>query len=353
MQGKLHESREDTMKKATLRGAFAFAALLGGIAVVKAQTLADLDPPQALIDAAKKEGVVMLYTSMNDVNSKQLLTAFEKRYGVKGETFRAPTAPLVQRFATEFDGSGTQADIFSVASPLPFKKNPEWFAPLDRSFAPNLANWPASGVHERHYTWTNEILALAYNTEHIKPEDAPKTWAQIIDPKWKGRIVLSDPRAADNYMGWLDAIEASFGIEFLRKLGTQDFKLTPSGASGVQLVAAGSSLMNFPTIATFATPLIDKKAPIAVLYPSEPQLASARDIAVVAKAPHPNAARLFLNWTLSLEATKLYCSVNAVAVVGDPDGKAGCIPLKGAKEVNFEVSEERARMLARELGLQK
>ncbi len=341
------------MKPANALRIAGLAAALAFSTHAPAQTLADLEPPEALIKAAKAEGRLMLYTSMNDNNSRTLLNAFEKRYGIKGETFRAPTAPLVQRFAVEHDGNGVAADIFSVASPLPFKNNPEWFAPLDKSFAPNLANWPKEGVHERRYTWTNEILALAYNTEQVKAEEVPKTWADIINPKWKGRIVLSDPRAADNYMGWLDAIETAFGMDFVRKLGAQDFKLTPSGASGVQMVAAGAATLNLPTIATFATPLIEKKAPIAVIYPGEPQLASARDIAIVAKAPHPQAARLFLNWTLSLEATKLYCGVNAVAVVGDPDGKAGCVPLRGAKEVNFEVSEERVRTLTRELGLNK
>jgi hypothetical protein len=109
--------------------------------------------------------------------------------------------------------------------------------------------------------------------------------------------------------------------------------------------------MNFPTISSFTVPLIAKKAPIAVVYPEEPQLASARDAAVVAGAPHPRAARLFLNWIMSLEATRLYCSVSAVAIVGDPEGKAGCLPSQKAHEVNFNVSDEHARALTRDLGL--
>jgi iron(III) transport system substrate-binding protein len=313
--------------------------------------MANLEPPQALIDAARKEGLVNLYTSMNANLTRAFLNAFEKRYGIKGSFFRAPTVPLLQRFAAEHDGNGVVADVFSVSSPLPFAQHADWFAPLDPAAEPNLKNWPQRGVHKVSFTWTNEILALAYNTDEVKGADVPRVWTDALNPKWKGRIVLSDPRAADNYMGWLDAIESAHGADFLKKLATMDFKLTPSGASGVQLVAAGSVAMNFPTIGSFAAPLIAKKAPIAIVYPEEPQLASARDAAIVAKAPHRQAARLYLNWTMSLEATQLYCRLSPVAIVGDPEGKAGCLPSQKAHEVKFDVSKDRAHALTRDLGL--
>ena len=313
--------------------------------------IANLEPPQAQIEAAKTEGQISVYTSMNDTLTRAFLNAFEKRYGIKGSFFRAPTTPLLQRFAVEHDGNGVAADIFSVASPLPFAQHPDWFAPLDAATAPNLKNWPERGVHTVSVTWTNEILALAYNTDEVKAVDVPRTWADALNPKWKDRIVLSDPRAADNYMGWLDAIERAHGTDFLKTLSALNFKLTPSGASGVQLVAAGAVAMNFPTINSFTVPLIEKKAPIAVVFPEGPQLASARDVAVVVKAPHPQAARLFFNWILSLEATRLYCSLSSVAIVGDPEGKAGCLPSHHAQGVNFDVNEQRARALTRDLGL--
>ena len=320
-------------------------------APVRAQSLSDLDPPEALIKAARAEGAISIYSSMNEPTVAALLNAFEKRYGVKGSGFRAPTAPLVQRFALEFDGKGVAADVFSVASTAPFNAHPEWFAPLDASFAPNLANWPQKGVHANRFTWDNQLLALAYNTDEVKPADVPHTWTDMLAPRWKGRIVLSDPRAADNYMGWLDAIERAHGVDYLHRLAALDFKLTPSGASGVQLVAAGAMAMNFPTISTFTVPLVEKKAPIAVVYPTGPGLASGREVGVVSAAPHPNAARLFVNWTLSAQATKLYCSIADVPVVGDPDGKLGCVPSHNVEQVNFEVKEDRARVLTRELGI--
>jgi iron(III) transport system substrate-binding protein len=165
--------------------------------------------------------------------------------------------------------------------------------------------------------------------------------------------MLSDPQAADNYMGWLDALERAHGMEFLKKLAQQDFKLTPSGASGAQMVAAGAFAMNFPTITTFSLPLIAKKAPIAVVYPTGPLLVSARDTAIVAAAPHPNAARLYLNWLMSEEATRLLCSLTPTSIVGDPDGRLGCVPARGAQELIYEHSEERRQALTRAIGIAK
>ena len=316
-----------------------------------AQSLKNAEPPEALVKAAKTEGTVSIYSSMNEPAVKALLDAFAKRYGFGGTGFRAPTAPLVQRFALEFEGRNVAADVFSVASTAPYNAHPEWFATLDAQTLPNLSAWPQKGIHGNRFTWDNQILSLAYNTDEVKGADIPRKWTDVLAPKWKGRIVLSDPRAADNYMGWLDAIERAHGGDYLKKLAALDFKLTPSGASGVQLVAAGAMAMNFPTISTFVAPLVEKKAPIAVIYPEGPSLASGREVGIVINAPHPNAARLFVNWTLSDEGVRAYCGFAEIPVVGDPQGKLGCVPSHNVEQVDFEVKEDRAHTLTRALGL--
>jgi len=74
-----------------------------------------------------------------------------------------------------------------------------------------------------------------------------KTSSEVADPKWKGKILLTDPRVADNYMGWLDGMERRFRMDFPKKIAAQDSKLTQSGASDVQMVAAGAYPINFPS----------------------------------------------------------------------------------------------------------
>lgn len=329
----------------------ATAALAGGGAL--AQTGAHVEQPAALLAAARAEGGLMIYSSSDENQSRTLLAAFEKRYGIKGRFVRFPTGPLMQRFSTEYDAKNVQADILSVSSPLPYQRQPERFAKIDTGALPNLAHWPAGEIRGNHLVWTTEIVALSWNTEMLKPGEVPTKWSDLADPKWKGRFLLTNPTVADNYMGWLDAVERANGIDLLRQIATQDYKLTQSGASGAQMVAAGAHAFNAPTFTAFSTKLIQKGAPLKIQYMAGPKVVSPRSIAVVADAPHPNAARLFLNWLLSEEAMRLTCRISPTSIVADPDGKLGCVPARDGVAMRFDVPKERREALARALGVTK
>ena len=316
-----------------------------------AQSTADVEQPAALIKAAQAEGQLMLYSSSDENQSRTLLAAFEKRYGIKGSFIRFPTGPLMQRFSTEYDAKNIRADIVSVSSPIPYDQTPDRYITLDRTVLPNLAKWPDFKVAGKYTAWTTDLVALIYNTEQLKPGEVPKTWSDLADPKWKGKFLLTNPTVADNYLGWLDAIERALGVEFLRKLAKQETNLTQSGASGAQMVAAGSVLFNAPTFASFAAKLLEKKAPVAVHYPQGPAIVSPRNIAIVAGAPHPNAAKLYLNWLLSEEGMKLTCSISPTTLAMAPDSSRGCLAVPEGVAMRFDIPEERKRMLAKELGV--
>lgn len=306
--------------------------------------------PEALVKAAQAEGGFTLYSSSNEGHTKGLLAAFEKKYGIQGTYLRLAQTPLEQRFATEFDANRNQADVFSVSSPVPYETHPEWFEPLSAKTVPSLADWPARWQSKNYVTWQTNVIVLYYNTDQFA-QTPIRTWSEVADPRWKGKILLTDPRVADNYMGWLDGMERRFGMDFLRKIAAQDSKLTQSGASGVQMVAAGAYPINFPSFPDFSTQLIAKKAPLAIEYISDPMFVSMRGIGIVSKAPHPNTARLFLNWLLSPEGIRTACSIGNVSVAADPDGKLGCSPVRDPELVNYTLTEERQQELLRAIGL--
>lgn len=345
------------LERSCARALVCLAATAGLSAFAGSQALAQatgpVEPAAALVAAAKAEGALMLYSSSDEGQSRALLAAFEKRYGIKGRFVRFPTGPLMQRFSTEYDARNVQADVLSVSSPLPYQQRPERFAVLDKGALPSLARWPAAEVRGNHLVWTTEIVALAWNTEMVKPDEVPTRWAELADPKWKGRFLLTNPTVADNYLGWLDAVERANGPELLRRIATQDYKLTQSGASGAQMVAAGAHVFNAPTFTAFSTKLIAKGAPLKIQYMSGPKVVSPRSIAVVADAPHPNAARLYLNWLLSEEAMRLTCGISPTSIVADPDGKLGCVPARDGVAMRFDIPKERREQLARELGVTK
>ncbi|MCD6075902.1 MAG: hypothetical protein K0Q70_2785 [Rhodospirillales bacterium] len=336
-----------------LLAAGAVALTLSFIDAASAQGIGHVEQPDALIKAAQKEGKLMVYTSADESQTKPLFAAFEKKYGIKGDFVRFPTGPLMQRFASEADGKNVQADLLSVSSPIPYEDKPEWFADLTPQAVPNLAKWPASWVAKNHFTWTTEIVSLAYNTDLVPKGTQPTKWTDLTDPKWKGKFLLTDPQVADNYLGWLDAVEKVNGMDFLKKISIQDYKVTQSGASGAQMVAAGAHLFNAPTFPSFSNVLIAKQAPIAVQYMSGPSVLSPRDYGIVKAAPQPNAARLFLNWLMSDEGTKATCAIAAYSVTSDPEGKLGCIPVRDGMAMDFKVPEARKQALAKAIGVAK
>ena len=306
---------------------------------------------EALIKAAKAEGSIMLYSSSGEAQSKTVLAAFEAEYGIKGNFLRLTTIPLMQRFNAEYEGNDLQADVLSVSTTIPFIDHPDWWVNVDKAYAPNVQKWPSRWVKSKYISWSADAFNMAYNTELVPPGTQPKTYADLLDPKWKGKILLTDPRVADNYFGWLDGVEKAKGADYLRKVAALEMKLTQSGASGAQMVAAGAYAINFPTFPDFSTALKEKKAPIAVLALSEPLLVSERVIAVSNKAPHKNAARLFMDWVMSENGVKAACKNGSVSVVADPDGKLGCPQMHDPEPVEYVLTEERKKQLVRDFGL--
>ena len=204
---------------------------------------------------------------------------------------------------------------------------------------------------ELHQLVGRQLLHGLQHSDQVPVGARPKTYQDLVDPKWKGKILLTDPRVADNYFGWLDGLEKAKGADFLRKIAALQLKLTQSGASGAQMVAAGAYAINFPTFRDFSTALIAKKAPIAVFALTEPSLVSERVIAAVASAPHPNAARLFMDWVMSDNGVKAACKNGSVSIVADNADKFGCPAVKDVQAVSYILTEERKKQLVREIGL--
>lgn len=316
-----------------------------------AQEKVPADTPAALVKAAQAEGEFTLYASVSEVQIKILLAAFEKEYGIRSSYLRLVSVPLIQRFVTENDAGKNEADVFFDSSPEAFERYPQWFLSVDAQSVPNLSRWPAQWIGSRHITVQTSPFVVQRNTDQVTSAQVPRTWQEVLDPAWKGRIVLTDPRISNIYLGWLDAMEKHFGTAFLQKLAAQDFKLAQSGAAGAQMVAAGAYALNFPAYATFAIPLIQKKAPIATQIVTNPVLVNETSVAIPSGARHPNAARLFVSWMLSESSIRTACQSFPISTPGDPDGKLGCVAVDDPRPVNRAVTEDRKQFLLQQIGL--
>ncbi len=260
---------------------------------------------QALVDAAKKEGQVVWYTTLIlQQLGTPIAEAFEKKYGIKVEATRNDPGETALRLLNEHRAGNMQADVFDGS-----------FAPTTliregvlAKFQPDfVAGWPAELKDAGGY-WTAHRLTVitpGYNTSLVRPADAPKTWNDFLDPKWKGKMAWGINPGITAATGFAGLVLREWGEErgmaYLRQLAKQDITgLKVSARAVLDQVIAGEFPMALQILNDNAVISRNKGAPVAWI-PMNPAFASVSIISVTAKARHPNAARLLAEFVVSEE----------------------------------------------------
>jgi len=264
------------------------------------------DPWTAIEEAARKEGRLSFYHNMRPQGVEVLLEAFRAAYpGMQTEQIRLGSAPLIERFSTEFNAGRNLADVM-----LTFPDD-TMFAGVDKGgwaaqwTPPELAAFPPKV--NRH----NEIFAvhtsrnvIIWNKQRVKPADAPKEWSDLWDPKWKGRVGMDPPWRSIAVQG-LAALWVKNGIsDAAQKLKANDVRFFEGSAGVYQAVLRGDVMV--ATLADLPVePGLEDGAPIGFVYPKSGTAINDGYVMVNARAPHPNAGRLFINWLLSAKGQAL------------------------------------------------
>jgi iron(III) transport system substrate-binding protein len=282
---------------------FATAAL----AAAPAPTAATPD----LLDAAKKEGTVVFYTSIELQTAEKLGKAFEAAYpGVKVQVERNGCERIIQRLAQERGSNIHAADIVECSdmTALFNWKRQGWLAP----FVPaDVAKWPAD-QRDPDGCFATERLTLSpivYNTRLIKPEDAPKSYADLLDPKWKGKIVKAHPGYSGTIMTVTFEMARELGWDYFQKLGKQQVMQVQSAADPPKKVAQGERPIMADGGEYVPLQMIATGAPLAIVYPAEGSPSIPGGAGIMVDAPHPNAARLFAIYLFSREGQQLLADV--------------------------------------------
>jgi iron(III) transport system substrate-binding protein len=248
-----------------------------------------------LIDAAKKEGTVVFYTSIELQTAEKVGAAFEKAYpGVKVQVERNGAERIFQRLQQERDASIHAADVVEASDMtalFAWKAN-GWLAPFVPS---DVTRWPAD-QRDPDGCFATERFTLApilYNTKMVKPEEAPKSFADLLDPKWDGKIVKAHPGYSGTIMTVTFEIARDMGWDFFKKLGRQHVMQVQSAADPPKKVAQGERPVAADGGEYVPLQMIAQGAPLALVYPTEGTPSIPGGAAVMTDAPHPNAARLF------------------------------------------------------------
>jgi len=268
------------------------------------------DRDKRLVENAKKEGVVTLYSTLTVNDARALSDAFEKKYGIKVQAWRGGSEKIVQRALTEARAGRHDADAFEMNGPqmeILYREKilEEFYTPSFKDIPPN-----AFPKHKHYVADRFAFFVLAYNTNLIKAADVPKSYEEALDPKWKGKLGLE---ATD--VVWFAAVVKAMGedkgMAYFKKLAA----LKPDMRAGhillAELVAAGEIPLTLTAYNNNAETLKKKGAPIE-WKPLAPAFGRPSAVGVAKNAPHPHAALLFTEFLLGKEGQEILKNANRV-----------------------------------------
>lgn len=323
-------SRRDVLKGSTAVAASAMVASPLRAAAPPAEAITP-----ALIEAAKKEGKLAFYTAMDLAFAQRLGKTFEEKFpGISVRVERSGAERIFTRIAQEYSSNIFAVDVVNTADKahcIVWTRN-QWLAPyMPEEVAKHFGKdyYDADGLHV-----TTRILVspIAYNTNLVKKEEAPKSFADLLDPKWAGKIVKGHPAYSGTIMNATFQIARDLGWDYLEKLAKQRVMQVQSATDTPKKISLGERAVMADGAGYLVIRYREEGQPVDIVYPEEGTPLAAGPSAVLKAAPNPNAARLFQNWMHSREGQQLIvddaCQYSAHAQTVE---KKGVRPLKDIK----------------------
>jgi iron(III) transport system substrate-binding protein len=289
-------------------------ALIGCSASAWAQAPAPYDVTPAMVSAAQKEGKVVFYTAIELKAAESLAQAFEAKYpGIKVQVERSGAERNFQRIFQEHNANIHNADVIESSDPMNFLyfKSKGWITPV---VPKDLALWPAAEKDkDGYYAVARATLnVIGYNTNLVKSQDAPKSHMDLLDPKWKGKIVKAHPSYSGSIMTDTYVLSKLLGWGYFEKLSKQNVLQIQSATVPPQKVAIGEREIMADGNEYVLFTLMESGQPIKPVYATEGSSLVEGNAAVFKDAPHPNAARLFYSYLFSQPAQQLLSDVGGL-----------------------------------------
>jgi iron(III) transport system substrate-binding protein len=279
---------------------------------------------ERLVAAARKEGSLTFYTSNAADTLKVLIADFEKRYGVRVNAWRASSVKVLQRMAAEKTANRWDFDAVGVSSPE-----------LEALYREKLLQEVDSGWHKEmlegtlpaHRGWAPQFINVfvqAYNTNAVRKEDLPKRWADLLEPRWKGRLGV-EAKAGEWYCSLLKNLGEEKGAELFRGIAARNGWSVRSGNSVLaNMVVSGEVPLALAVYSHMIDQARQQGAPVA-WFALEPMIGRSNGIGVSRRPPHPNAALLFYEYAIG-DAQPLILKLNYLSAL-----EKLASPLRGAR----------------------
>jgi iron(III) transport system substrate-binding protein len=302
-------SRRDLLKRSST---LALGAVFASAARAEAPAMVAITP--ALIEAARQEAKVTLCSSMDLPVGEKLGKAFEAQYpGIAVQIERSGSERLFQRVAQEFSSNIHAADLINSSDAshfIPWKKS-GWLAPfvsedMVRYFPPEYRD--PDGMFATTRIW---LSSIAYNTNLVKPENAPKSFADLLETKWAGKMVKGHPAYSGTIMTATFQMVRELGWEYFDKLAKQRVMQVQSSTDPPKKLSLGERAVMADGNEYGVVLLKEAGQPVEPVYPTEGTPTISGPTGIFATAPHPNAARLFQAWLHTRETQQFFIDFTA------------------------------------------
>jgi iron(III) transport system substrate-binding protein len=336
LRGRSDMPRSSLTRRGVLQG---LAAAPMALPVLSRPAVAAAPPPgkvtPELIEAARKEGKVVWYTSVDLPVAERVAKAFNARYpGVPMRVERSGAERIFQRIGQEYGSKIHAVDCVNSSDAAHFIV---W--KRDGLLAPYVPEDVALHYPAEHKdpdglfaSWRSSLSVIGYNTRLVKPEEAPRSFADLLDPKWAGKIVKAHPGYSGTIMTATFQMARDLGWDYFEKLAQQKIMQVQSAADPPKKLALGERAIMADGVEYGMFQLKEKGEPVEIVYPSEGTPTIIGPSAVMKDAPNPNAARLATSFMFSLECQQLIVDFGGLrSFHAQVKEKPGRRPLKDIK----------------------
>ncbi len=281
---------------------------------------------------AKAEGRVVWYTSTPIKQAQQIADLFQKATGIKVELFRSGGSAILSRFQQEIGAGRVAVDVLTHSEPaaaiamakkglfVPFK-------PKNFDKIPDAAKDPNGYFIGQRLNMMTHYL----RSDKVAPADEPKTWSDLLEPKYKGKLVMTDPSFTSLQVTVVGMISKLRGWEYYQKLRQNDVMIVPGNQQVSDMLKRGERLIAVGALDSYAADLKEEGHPIKTLYPTDGVFIIPSPTSVVKGSPDPNAAKLFAEFMISDEVQRIFPAGGGYSARLDVSAPQGSPDLKTLK----------------------
>lgn len=300
--------------------------------------------------AAKREGKVVWYCSVPVETAQTVANMFEQQTGIKVELFRSGGSNILRRFQQEVDGGKVFVDVLTHSEPAAARMMTKkgLFVPFK---ATDFDKVPAEvkDPDGYHVAQRLNVMAMYVRDDKLPAADRPKKWIDLVQPKYKGKMVMADPSFSSLLVTIVGTLAKDHGWEYFQKLRANDIMVVQSNQQVSDMIKRGERIIAVGADAAYVGDSKKEGMPITTLYQDDGAFVIPSPSSVVKGSPNPNAAKAFADFMLSKAVQELFPRKHLYSARTDVAGPAGNPPLSAIKmhPIDYDYIEAESARIKR------